>query len=213
MCFSTEASFTAAALLAGFGAATIAKVKKPSLYLLAIIPCLFALQQFSEGLIWYNFRYQPLPSWLLTGSIYTYLFFAFLVWPVWIPLAFWIPQGKGLRRILLFAIFLCGIALSVLNALAGLQGHVGAEVSIRSIQYTGSAPEQLLLYPLVVLAPCFISDLKNAAQFGFLIVTAYLIADYIYENNLTSVWCFFSAIASLFVYKIIKDNQSDASLL
>jgi hypothetical protein len=63
----------------------------------------------------------------------------------------------------------------------------------------------MFLYPLVVLAPNFISSIKNMWIFGVLIVLGYFLAEYYYSITFISVWCFFAAIVSLFIYKIIKD--------
>jgi len=207
MCFSTEASFSAAAVLAAFGGTTLKNNLVRRSFFLAAIPLLFALQQFFEGLIWLHFSYNTGPQSLLIFSEHAFLFFAFLVWPVWIPFSFASVEQISWRRTLLSINLVCGLILSGLNLAYGWDQDIGVSIINHSLQYRGNAPEQLYIYPLIVLAPCFLSSLKRVWIFGVLIAISYGIADYSFESNFVSVWCFFAAIVSLSVYKILKDNQ------
>ena len=77
MCFSAAASFTAGAVLTGIGVATLRKVEHPTYYLFASIPLLFAVQQFSEGVLWLtlpsaNPDFGGLKQLLLTRSCFSH---------------------------------------------------------------------------------------------------------------------------------------------
>lgn len=52
MCFSTTASFVAGTFLTVIGVASVKKVKGPGQLMFAVIPLVFAVQQFSEGFVW-----------------------------------------------------------------------------------------------------------------------------------------------------------------
>ena len=56
MCFSAGASFAGGAVLSVVGIATQGKVRKPKQRLFAVIPLLFALQQFAEGILWITLK-------------------------------------------------------------------------------------------------------------------------------------------------------------
>ena len=86
MCFSSAASFGAAALLAVAGIASIAKARRQKDMLFAAIPILFALQQMAEGLLWLSIDNLALRP-LRTDLTYFFLFVAESVWPVWVPLS------------------------------------------------------------------------------------------------------------------------------
>ena len=75
MCFSAEASFTSSAVLALIGYASIKAAPSKSKLFLAAIPCFFALQQFSEGIIWLNLRGDIAPSFLTLAAQILFLFF------------------------------------------------------------------------------------------------------------------------------------------
>lgn len=208
MCFSTEASFSAALILGGMGCATIKVAPNRNFFILASIPLLFAFQQLSEGVIWYNFVYHALPAEFLHFSMQFYLAFAFLIWPVWIPLALFAVEGINWRRILIGIDLTAGIYLSFLNLSAALSQEASVQLVNRSLQYIGNAPSQTFIYPLIVLIPCFLSSLRNIYQFGLLVAVSYMLAYYFYQTTFVSVWCFFSAIVSILIYKILRDNQS-----
>lgn len=208
MCFSTEASFTAALVLGITGGATIKNRSFPSQLLFASIPLLFALQQLSEGLVWLHLSYHVGSNELFINAQRGFLLFAFLVWPIWIPLSLALIEQIQWRRYLLYFILACGIGLSCLNFYYAIQQKISVQVVYHSLQYMGHVPHQTVIYPLIVLLPCFISSLKNLWGFGLLTAIAYIIAAYFYEATFVSVWCFFAAIVSLSIYKIIKDNQT-----
>lgn len=207
MCFSTEASFSAAIILGAMGYATLKSANSKSQLFLAVIPFLFAIQQFSEGVLWYNLENNLAPN---TASILaekTFLSFAFLIWPVWIPLSLVAVEVVPWRRNVLYALLAFGITLSLLNLSYAMKASLSAHIVNHSIQYIGIAPSQTLIYPLIVLLPCFFSSYKYIWIFGLLASVSYLIADYYYQTTFISVWCFFAAIISLLLYKVIKFNR------
>ncbi len=207
MCFSAEASFTAAAVLGTIGATTLKNCSSRSQFFLAAIPFLFAIQQLSEGVLWLELTNQ----WSGSGASYhakkVFLTFAFLIWPVWIPLALAYVEKVAWRRHLIFLDLACGILLSLLNLSYAMQQDISVKIINHSLQYVGNAPSQTILYPFIVLIPCFLSSVRSMWIFGILIALAYGVADYYYTSTFVSVWCFFSAIVSLVIYKIIKNNQ------
>jgi hypothetical protein len=207
MCFSAEASFTAAAILTVAGVITFKNTTSRNQFFLAAIPLLFAVQQFFEGLIWLHLTRSigSASFFLIEQGIY--LFFAFLVWPVWSSLSLLAVEKIRWRRLFLIFIFLCGCTLSVINYAYGVAEPVSVLIVKHSLQYIGHVPDQKIMYPAIVLIPLFISSLKNVWGFGILVIVSYLLAEYAYTVNFVSAWCFFGALVSLFVLKIIKDNQ------
>jgi hypothetical protein len=76
-----------------------------------------------------------------------------------------------------------------------------------SIQYFPSSFSlRHVLYLASTLIPMFLSTLRWAWIYGIMILFAYLISVYLLAYAFVSVWCFFSAIASLFIYLLIHKN-------
>lgn len=207
MCFSTEVSFSAALVLGTIGAITLKNCSNRSQFFLASVPFLFAIQQLAEGFLWLQLSHPPASDKILHDAQRIFLAFAFLVWPIWIPLSLAIIEKIAWRRWIIFADLICGISLSLLNLSYALQLETTVRIVNHSLQYIGDAPEQTLLYPIIVLIPCFLSSLKNIWIFGTLVAIGYIVADYFYATTFVSVWCFFAAVVSISIYKLLKDNQ------
>lgn len=105
MCFSAEASFTAAAVLVPAGAATVygAYRRNPRYLPIAALPVFFGLQQLFEGLVWVGKDLSS--SSMIDRYALAYMFFTWLAWPVWVPLSTYFLEPCRRRYVyLLFAI-------------------------------------------------------------------------------------------------------------
>lgn len=207
MCFSAEASLTAAVVLGVTGIVTLKNSLSRSHFFLAAIPLLFTIQQLAEGFVWLHLSHHIGSLELFTAAQRTFLIFAFLIWPVWIPLSFAVVEQVPWRRLLLYINLACGVGLFMLNVAYAFNQVPSVQVVHHSLQYVGQIPAQTWIYPLVILLPCFLTSLKNVWIFGILITFGYLVAAYFYTDAFISVWCFFAALVSLSIYKILKDNQ------
>lgn len=207
MCFSAEASFTGAVVLGIVGGAAIKNCSSRSYYFLAAIPLLFALQQLSEGFVWLHISYGWGPERVFLNAQRGFLLFAFFIWPIWVSLSLAVIETIRWRKILLYFILGCGAVLSLLNLSFALIHPVTVQAINHSLRYISELPYQMEWYFLIVLLPFFLSSLKKIWAFGLLIACAFPAALYFYEETFISVWCFFAAIVSLSIYKIITINN------
>lgn len=216
MCFSATASFTASAALAIAGIFTTTKLKKKSFLLLALIPWFFALQQFSEGVLW---LYLPSSMDLCLPKLAksAFLFFAFFFWPVWIPLSLLVAEKNSFRKN--FLGFLLGIGLLLGCSLLFAIPYIQPIPHCFSIDYTMDLQKAipllrrlnilaLISYALATILPMFISSIKKIWVLGILIgVSAALI--YITDRLFfISLWCFFAAVFSLGLLFIIPRKKT-----
>ncbi len=214
MCFSAEASFTAAVVIGAIGCVTVKRAASTKLMLLAVVPLLFALQQFSEGILWLFMRNGWPPSLWSQVAMHFYTFIAFVFWPVWTPLAFLVAEREPLRKKLMIYSLVFGSVISAVNLIQMVVYSVTAAVAEHSIEYDLHFESHPVLYHLAVfvylvavLTPMFLSSLKNARFYGFLSALLFVLAYASYTYAFASVWCFFSAICSIFIYKIIRSNE------
>ena len=112
MCFSAEASFGASIVLGGVGILTIRKVQVRSQILFACIPFIFSFQQFSEGVLWLALHNKGF-AFLQPIATYTFLIFAQIVWPTWVPLSILLLEKAVRRKNILYVILGFGILCSV----------------------------------------------------------------------------------------------------
>lgn len=216
MCFSAEASFGASAVLGTIAIASVAKAKTTPQRLFAIIPLLFAVQQLSEGMLWLSLKDPDLEAWQQFFT-YTFLGFAMLVWPVWIPLTVWLLEKDKKRKkktgVLLIAgsVVFTGIACVLWMykvKVIPTHHHLHYEFDFPAKPGTGIVIFSLLYFMATIGAP-FISSIKRMKWLGISFAASYLFAVTFYSGFVVSVWCFFAALLSILVVWILSGlNQA-----
>ncbi len=212
MCFSAGASFGAGIVLSVIGVAAIKKVQHPSQIPFAALPLIFAVQQISEGILWLAL---PNPAYLMLQQIITYvfLFFAQIVWPLWVPLAILLLEKKEKRGKIQKIVAGIGMLLSGYLAYCLISFHVEAKIIEHHIFYQQDYPAVNLTYGLwfyiiATIVPAFISHIKRMWMLGVTILISYIISDIFYEQYVVSVWCFFASIISISVYAIMLEIKN-----
>ncbi|MCY1166729.1 hypothetical protein D9M73_66780 [compost metagenome] len=201
MCFSATASFTAGALLLGFGVVTLKSAKRPRERLFAAIPLLFAIQQLSEGVIWLTFSADaPLLNTVMT---HVYSFFSHVLWPIYLPVAVLMIEPPGGRRRALTALVVAGSAvgvylLYVLVAFPVVSRATGQHVEYDSPHFFAAAV--MMLYLISTTVSPLLSTLRGVRVFGALALLSFGAAYYFYATWFISVWCFFAALLSVVIY-------------
>jgi len=216
MCFSASASFTASTVLGVIGVILISKVSSKNLLVLAFIPLAFGFQQFSEGIVW---LYLPdragetIP--IIAKNVF--LFFAFVFWPIWIPLSLWLPEQNMARKNILAICLGIGITLGC-SLILTIPSFVPIFLCC-SINYSFDLIESnisllkklniaaLTAYGIATLLPLFLSSIKKAWIVGILVTLSAIITYWIDRSFFISMWCFFAAIFSSSLYFILKKTS------
>lgn len=213
MCFSANASFTAGVALTVIGIASIKKTDHRSQLFFAGIPFIFGIQQLSEGVLWLTLHH---PGYAYTQKIATYvfLFFAQIIWPIWVPTAILLFEKKASRTMMQKILVGSGVLVGFYLAYCLLAFKVEASITGRHISYEQDYPLWLknyvvVLYASAIVASPFFSHMKRMWMLGVAIALSYGISTLFFEHHVLSVWCFFSSIISLSIYAIIV-SVSDA---
>ncbi|MGE3769780.1 MAG: DUF6629 family protein [Bdellovibrionales bacterium] len=206
MCFSPVASFAAGSALVLIGAASVHAAPRRAVAL-ALVPVLFGIQQFIEGLIW--LRLLEDPDALLFWLPRLYAVFAGIIWPVLVPAAILNLEQPGGRRTALVVLLGAGIGVALYAAYALVVEGVVASIANQCILYV--SPDPVAGTPLFVytyaLAACggfFFSRHRCLLVLGFVNLGAFLYAYHMYAQNFSSVWCFFAALVSMLIYFCIR---------
>jgi len=221
MCFSAEVSFISSGALAITGVFCIQKsLKVKNYFLLALTPFLFALQQFLEGFVWIEFNHHN--YFLLNIFSIAYLFFAFFFWIVWFPIVAYSLESIKWKKIFFLGLILIGVIfglylwLPVLLA-DGPRQLVETNICGKSLCYNlasgGYLPVLIResIYVLLGLLYLLCSDVLFK-KFWVIVMLSAAITIIIHVFAWTSVWCFFSAIASLYIIYLIK-KATDKNLM
>jgi len=141
MCFSPEASFTASAVLLAAGVISVRESKFTAKLLFAVIPLLFAAQQFSEGILWLALQHTKYENWQRPATIF-FLIFAQVVWPFWVPLSLFLMEKKQPAKNILKGLTIMGGLLAIYLLYRVLTVPVIASIDCRHIYYSLVVPEQ-----------------------------------------------------------------------
>lgn len=214
MCFSAPVSFGAAALLVPLGlrALWLAWQTDRRFLGLAAFPLLFGLQQMSEGLLWLNLG--GFHAEYTRNAALGFLFFVYLAWPIMTPLATRALEDHPVRRnILLYTALFAGL-MGALVYLPLLPGDARLHISIvqHSIFYEHRPLFDLQWgdwlsrggFALVIILPLLTSSAANVRIFGGLVASSLIISTLFFDYAFISVWCFFAAILSLFILRMIR---------
>ncbi len=204
MCFSAPVSFFTGSFLVGIGAASGFAAKKHQ-RILVPVPFFFGIQQILEGIQWVVTPGSAAS--IIVG--YGFLFFAFLVWPVYAPLAVFIIDEKK-RHITRWFLLLGVMVATFFVALLLIQpfliavgtNHIGYIFDVTST--TLQRHLLIVLYVIAVCGPMLTSSMPLIRRFGIILFFSGAASRLLFSATFTSVWCFFAAALSALMYVFIR---------
>ena len=213
MCFSATASFTASGIIGLIGGRTIAKANSADRYL-AYIPILFAIQQSIEGIIWLGFSNPFFEDYRQIATSF-FLMFAWAIWPMYIPFAIAHGEKDERRESILKSLRIPGIIAGIGAIFPIFMSDPIPRIIDFHIDYfiQHDLYDQFViqsynvLYLLCTVVPMFISSRKGMTTYGLSNIFGLIIAGIFYESSVPSTWCFFSAIFSIMIYRIIAQSS------
>jgi hypothetical protein len=200
MCFSAEASFAASAVLGVAGVSGLAHGPLPSERPLAFVPLLFSAQQFCEGLVWVGVANADVV--LTKVFAYAFVFFAFFLWPIFVPLAALLVEPLPQRRRIQEWLCAVGICAAVFITGSLVRGPLDVTARGGHLFYGMSLPretEVLLAYFVAVCAP-LLSSWRWVRVFGVALVLGLASSLVHSASDFVSLWCFAAALASAAVW-------------
>lgn len=215
MCFSAGASFTTAVVLTITGILTLFQVRARSQFLFALIPLFFALQQFAEGFVWVALGGRALTG-LAPSMSFIFLFFAFVIWPTWIPLSLWALERNVDTQKTLGLFLLVGLGVSAILGVSLWNYTPSAQIVGCHIMYSfttivdrlGNWP-LLIAYCLPTIGSFLVAESRILRLCGICVFASAAASYIIWSQWFTSVWCFFAAALSVFVYVIIRFQKQN----
>jgi hypothetical protein len=211
MCFSASASFTSSAVLAVTTVASFATARNTPQRVLAGIPLVFSIQQFTEGVLWMSLLH---PAWARWEGVTTYVFqvFAEVFWPVYIPFCMLLFEQAGSKRTVMSILMWCGILLAAYTGYSFFQYPVHAFAEKHHIRYETDFPlTKEWYYGLLYFMPTVICPLMSNKRIlrllGYLFFVSYVVARLLFHYYEISVWCFFGAIISIIVLFMLRSKR------
>jgi hypothetical protein len=207
MCFSPEADFVGGVLVGGVGIATLAQARHKREIPLAVLPLAFAGHEIAEGFVWLGQRGTIAKS-VGDVAVYAYLFFAWALLPVLIPIAVRLVETDRHRRRLMGILVVLGSAVGAYLLWVVADHSVTAHVAGNSIDYRGVGDIGNTVTVLYVVATCgtfVLSSSRRIVWFGVANLAAVGVIAEVKSEGLTSLWCFWAAIVSVLIYLHFRD--------
>ena len=204
MCFSAAASFTSAVVIGAIGVATLAQKPEKRRLPFALIPLVFAVHQAIEGFIWLSFGASIAPSAVLVGA---YLFFAQVFWPTFTPLSVLFFERGERRRGALWILLAVGAFVSVAMAIILMQHDYTVTIVDHSLRYATDQQFEARfsgLYLVATTTPLLIARHRYVMAFGAAVLANAIVTQLVFYDTAASVWCFFAALSSAFVFLHIR---------
>lgn len=213
MCFSAEASFTAAAILIPAGAAsmTLAWRRDVRFVPLCTLPLLFGLQQLMEGFVWTSGAAGDVS--LAHRFSLAYMFFAWLAWPVWVPFSVFFLEPARRKPFYLVAAVLGGILGAGQYLPYFAHGKwLTVEFLGRAIRYDGIELFDYLvdrnltyaLYLALIILPPLCATRQDVRIFGVLVALAAGLTFAFFRFAYISAFCFLGAAMSVYLLLMIR---------
>ncbi|HEY9815941.1 MAG TPA: DUF6629 family protein [Candidatus Obscuribacterales bacterium] len=223
MCFSATASFTISAALLPIGGWCINKAWQSDRHYLplAAFPLAFGIQQAIEGVVWLGLDAND--SAMVAAAATGFIFFSHGFWLVWTPFMAWMLETRSRLRRLWQTMTLVGMLLAAyfLVPLVLNPDWLTVTVQERSLTYMlqNLTPYPFLehlgrsLYISIILAPLLLVNQSAVQGLGWLVFAALVVVSRFFSAGLVSVWCYFAAVASLYVgYLFYQDIAEERSL-
>jgi hypothetical protein len=199
MCFSAQADLVGGVVVGAIGIDVLRHVDGRRAYLgLAVLPLMLGLHQLDEAFVWWGLQGHVSVQ-LGTIATWIYLLFAFVVLPVFIPVAVMLLEPKPRRRSLMLCFAVLGAAVAGVLLAAMLRGPVTASLGARHIAYTTDLHAGGLVVAAYVLATCgslILSSYRDVAVFGVVNLIAVAVFARLAVDGFASLWCAWAAVAA-----------------
>ena len=199
MCFSPQADVAGGLLIAVIGVDAVRHIRQRREFIaLAWIPLLLGAHQFIEALVWLWLQ-GHVPRGIGQVALWAYLLIAFVVLPVFIPLAIIALEPTRRRKQMMapFALLGAVVAATLLAAMA--RGPVSVKLAPYHLSYGIRLSDGFLIVALYVVAVCgplLVSGYREVALFGIVNLVAVIVIARLTISGFASVWCGWAAVSS-----------------
>ncbi len=199
MCFSPQADIVGGLLIGVIGVDAVRHIgQRREFIALAWIPVLLGAHQFIEAIVWLWLQ-GHVPREIGRVALWAYLLIAFVVLPVFIPLAVIALEPTRRRKQMMVPFALLGAVIAGTLLAAMIRGPVGVRLAPYHLAYSIRLPDGLLvvaLYVVAVCGPLLVSGYRNVMLFGVVNLVAVIVIARLTISGFASVWCGWAAVTS-----------------
>jgi hypothetical protein len=199
MCFSPQADVVGGLVICAIGIDAVRHIRQRREFIaLAWVPLLLGAHQLIEALVWLWLQ-GHVPRGVGHVALWAYLLIAFVVLPVFIPLAVIALEPTRRRKLMMAPFALTGVVIAVVLLTAMVRGPVEVTLAPYHLSYDirlSGGFWVVAFYVAAVCGPLLLSGYRNVAAFGIVNLVAVIIIAKLTVSGFASVWCGWAAISS-----------------
>ena len=199
MCFSPQADLVGGIVISTIGVVAIRNAQKRHRDIaLSTLPLLLGAHQIIESFVWLGLEGHE-PHDIERVALWAYLLIAFVVLPIFVPLAVVINEPSRRRRFIMAPLVALGFAVSTILFVTMLRGPVSVRLRPYHLAYSINLSHGGLVVVLYVTAICgalLLSTRRRVVTFGLVNVIAVVVIAWLTIDGFASVWCGWAAITS-----------------
>ena len=209
MCFSAQADVAAGLVVGAIGVDALRQVHHRRELALGALPALFGFHLLTEAFVWWDLQ-GDVPSTVGHAAVWVYLFIAFVVLPVLVPVALIAIEPVGTRRALMVPLLAVGAVVSAVLLAVIVTGHVGAIAHPHYIEYESDLTNGGRVVVWYLVATCGVQLLasdRRIVAFGMANLVVVAALTWLQSSGLISLWCGWAAITSVAIAAYLRQRH------
>jgi hypothetical protein len=200
VCFSPQADLVGGAVVTAIGIDACRHLRgRNDHLLLAALPVALGVHQLIETFVWWGLQ-GHVPHMVERVSLWLYLLVAFVVLPIFVPLAVRALEPTRQRKLRMLPFVTLGAVVSgvLLDAMLRSPG-INVELRPYHLAYDVGLKHGGFVVACYVVAICgalFFSGYRGIAIFGLVNLAAVVVISWLTIDGFTSVWCGYAAVSA-----------------
>lgn len=199
MCFSPQADLVGGLVVSAIGIDVLRHRDGRTSHIgLTALPLIFGFHQFVEAFVWWGLE-GHINGGVGRVAMWIYLSIAFIVLPVFVPVAVFALEPTPRRRWRIAPFAVLGTVVAGILLAAMVRGPVGVELRPYHLAYSlrlGHAPIVIGLYVVAVCGAWLLSGYRGIAFYGIINLAAVIVIAKLTADGFASVWYGYAALTS-----------------
>jgi hypothetical protein len=199
VCFSPQADVVGGVVVAAIGVDAFRNLRGRSSYLLlASLPLVLGVHQLIEAFVWWGLK-GDVPHTLGRVALWAYLLIAFVVLPMFVPLAVLAIEPTARRRWRMAPFVAVGAGVTAVLFAAMLRSPIDVVEHPYHLEYVVRISHGGFVVGLYVVAVCgalLFSGYRHVEIFGFANLVAVVLLAWLTLDGFASLWCGYAAVSS-----------------